>query len=557
MNKKWCVQTLYVLISLLGIFLNSCTKRIFQALPVNTSCIVNGIDTCAAGKTIAITIDLNDEKQTIHSFGASDAWNMKFIGKNWPVAKRNEMADLLFSKEFDAAGNPKGIGLSLWRFFIGAGSYEQGVNSGIEREYRREECFLKPDGTYDWSKQQGQQWFLKAAKDRGVDYLMGFTCSPPVYFTKNGKAYGLSGTDGGKLNLAPEKYADFAGFLAEVIKHFNAEGLNINYISPFNEPQWDWVPSNPTTEGTGAQNSEIFEAINQINAKFVEIHLPTKIVFGECAAYKYLYKTVPGNPGRSDIINYFWSPSASQYLGNLANVEKVISGHSYFSNSTVADLVSNRLHLNQKISEAGGGLRFWQTEYCILDNEGGMQGPVRDLGINAALHIARVVHNDLVLANAASWQWWLSVSPSDYKDGLLYITDMNGQMGELGTTKDDGIIQQSKILWVLGNFSRFIRPGMIRIESSIKSITDPQVAATKLMISAYKDAHNNKLVIVLINMTNENQKLSLPSNLKLANNSIKTYTTSSGKNLKFAGLNSADAVTLENRSVMTLVCDYQ
>jgi hypothetical protein len=133
---------------------------------------------------------------------------------------------------------------------------------------------------------------------------------------------------------------------------------------------------------------------------------------------------------------------------------------------------------------------------------------------------------------------------------------MYGRMGELETTKNDGIIQQSKMLWALGNFSRFIRPGMTRIESSIESITDPLVAASKLMVSAYKDVRNKKLVVVLINMTNENQRLSLPSNLKLAGKSVKTYTTSRDKNLEFAALNFAGAVTLEKRSVMTLVCDY-
>ena len=93
---------------------------------------------------------------------------------------------MLFSTEQQADGSPKGIGLSLWRFNIGAGSYEQGAASGIGDEYRREECFLGTDGSYNWSKQAGAQWFLKAAKKRGVRYLLGFTNSPPVQFTQNG-----------------------------------------------------------------------------------------------------------------------------------------------------------------------------------------------------------------------------------------------------------------------------------------------------------------------------------------------------------------------------------
>ena len=70
--------------------------------------------------------------QTMHSFGASDCWSAQFIGKNYPLAKREQIADWLFSMATDKAGNPKGIGLSLWRFNIGAGSTEQGDTKCIE-----------------------------------------------------------------------------------------------------------------------------------------------------------------------------------------------------------------------------------------------------------------------------------------------------------------------------------------------------------------------------------------------------------------------------------------
>ena len=59
--------------------------------------------------------------QTIDGFGASDAWSMRFVG-TMPHAVQSEVADLLFSSETGRDGNPKGIGLSIWRFNIGAGS---------------------------------------------------------------------------------------------------------------------------------------------------------------------------------------------------------------------------------------------------------------------------------------------------------------------------------------------------------------------------------------------------------------------------------------------------
>jgi len=90
--------------------------------------------------------------QLIDGFGASDAWRAQFVGKNWPLEKREQIADLLFSQEFDCDGNPKGIGLSLWRFYLSAGTAEQGADSEIgsrENPWRRGECFLNADGSYD------------------------------------------------------------------------------------------------------------------------------------------------------------------------------------------------------------------------------------------------------------------------------------------------------------------------------------------------------------------------------------------------------------------------
>lgn len=117
----------------------------------------------------------------------------------WLEYKRNYVADKLFSLKTDTKGNPVGIGLSIWRFNVGAGSIEQGDKSMIKNVPRRTECFLLPDGTYDWTKQQGQQVFLKLAKERGVPHFVAFLNSPPVYFTKNGLAtnYGREKNGGG------------------------------------------------------------------------------------------------------------------------------------------------------------------------------------------------------------------------------------------------------------------------------------------------------------------------------------------------------------------------
>ena len=77
--------------------------------------VVGCVDTRKDAKpSNEFSFDFNNPQQTIHSFGASDCWRGQYLGLNWPLEKRNQMADYLFSTEMDELGNPKGIGLSLW-----------------------------------------------------------------------------------------------------------------------------------------------------------------------------------------------------------------------------------------------------------------------------------------------------------------------------------------------------------------------------------------------------------------------------------------------------------
>ena len=121
-----------------------------------------------AGQTFTIMVD--QPRQTIMHFGASDAWSMQDIGTWADTTEQKKIADWLFSMETDENGQPRGIGLSLWRFNLGAGSAEQGDGAAINRDTRTE-CFLQADGSYDWSRQEGQRRFLRMAKERGVPYF--------------------------------------------------------------------------------------------------------------------------------------------------------------------------------------------------------------------------------------------------------------------------------------------------------------------------------------------------------------------------------------------------
>ena len=323
---------------------------------------------------------------------------------------------------------PKGW-VSLWRFNIGAGSLEQGAASNIADEWRREECFLKPDGSYDWSKQQGAQWFLQAAKQRGVKYTLGFSLSAPVQMKKNGKAYNSSG--GTALNLQDGKLGAYADFLAAVTRHFG-----FDYLSPVNEPQWSWgTATGANQEGTQATNEEISAFTRLLSQRLTGT--TSKIVIGEAGQLDFLYGRNTDN--RGDQINQFFNPASTNYVGDQPNVAHIISGHSYFTTCPDNNMINVRTQLQNKLKQVDATLEAWQTEFGILgDICGQYNGSPRNTGIEYGLYVAKVLHHDLVIANMSSWQWWLAVSPYNYSDALVYINDPSGAIN-VANTRTDGV----------------------------------------------------------------------------------------------------------------------
>ncbi len=503
-----------------------------------------------------VKVWMGEGKQIIHSWGASDAWRCQFVGKNWPIEKREQIAEWLFSREVDEKGNPKGIGLNTWRFYLGAGSTEQGDDSGIKNRWRRGECFLSPDGTYDWSKQKGQQWFLEKAKAYGVDNFVAFMISPPVQYTLNGKAFSDKGRN--QLNIKSGNISDFAKYMVDVVDYFNTEKqISINYISPMNEPQWGW--DTRTQEGSPASNDDLYLLTKYLSKELELRNIDCQVVLGESGMLEHLsdyleesspeVKRLSNIKERADQVNAFFNPNSATYIGELPKVAHVISGHSYFSTWPVETLVNTRERLSKTIKTINPKVDFWQSEYCILEkNDDIGQGGGRDLGMGTALFVARVIHHDLVLANASSWQWWTALSQCDFKDGLIYL-DTDGTFN-MESSIMDGAPLDSKLLWALGNYSRFVKPGMQRIELEYNTHKEDKEKATDLMLSAYKS--ENEIVIVAINYSEHQQKIALKGLGKSSNYTIDTYETSelnSLKKIKESSLNPK----LNARSITTIV----
>ena len=442
-----------------------------------------------AAPTQVYTIRTDQPRQQIEHFGASDCWSMPTIGLWDNAAEQQKIADWLFSTENDADGKPRGIGLSIWRFNLGAGSAYQGDSSYINKSTRTE-CFLQPDGSYDWTQQAGQLRFLRMAKQRGVPHLLAFLNSPPVYFTQNGLATNTG--RGGTLNLRDDCYDDFASFMAEAVAGLEREhGLHIDYLCPVNEPDGHWNWQGPKQEGSPATNREIVRLGNETSRELQRQGVTgTQIVVPESSDLRCLLGIYKTTWERGNAIAAFFSKDSTQtYLGDVPHTERLILGHSYWTNTPVDYMKKIRVQLRDRLKKYGA--RFWQSEVCIMSNDeeiGGGNG--YDFTMKTALYVARIIHHDLCYTDAESWSWWRACG-GNYKDGLLRVWN-RGQRA-----------RDSRLLWALGNYSRFVRPGAVRHHISGTS-DDPW----GLMLTAFRNT-DGRWVVVAINYSNEERPLSI------------------------------------------------
>ena len=130
-------------------------------------------------------------------------------------------------------------------------------------------------------------------------------------------------------------------------------------------------------------------------------------------------------------------------------------------------------------------------------------------------------------------------------------TSLAGACRTYAAMQKDGKVLSSKLLWAMGNFSRFVRPGMVRVDVTYDDNRTLLDAATSVMASAYLNKKPRELVVVLINTTKGPQPVSL-AGLKVRDNTFATYTTSETTDL-VRGSVKVDAISLPARSVVTLV----
>jgi O-glycosyl hydrolase len=237
----------------------------------------------------------------------------------------------------------------------------------------------------------------------------------------------------------------------------------------------------------------------------------------------------------------------------LNHLAPLIGGHSYFTDKGDSSRIAIRKHVADTTRKYG--IDFWQTEYSMLA-DGYKEGKTGKIpAMDCALFLSKVIHDDLAYGNAAAWQLWNSWEPgsADF-DTRYYLVALN----PAGKDFTDGEITATKNLWALGHYSRFIRPGMNRLNISRNDGKTPAAIAQDVMVTAY--SNEKQVVVVAINYTSD-VRLVKP---EIADSryaiSFDQFLTTSEKdiNMKFTkGRKIQNGVTLPARSITTIVLNVK
>ena len=450
-----------------------------------------------------LTIDTSVTHQTLESFGTSGCWWSQYAGLwddkylNTQVTNRQRIATLLFHPTY-------GIGLTGYRYNLGAGSADSGLGNYWD-EFRRAQSFEVEPGVYDFSKDEGAQWFLTEAVRLGVDEVTLFFNSPLERLTISGYAQLTSGSTS---NIDPANYAEWAVYACDVAEYFISQGVPVKFISPINEPQWSWDDGQ---EGCHYEPS----AITGVYLAFLE----------EMEKRPALEGVKLSGPESGE-----WGGQTTQYVSAILENEVLrahfdaIDNHSYWSNT------QSKVSFKNFMTVYYPDVKLRMSEWCEMVNG-------TDLTMDSAIHLAQCIQEDLTVLDAVAWCTWVGVSPGGYRDGLIHATE-NGA-GEKS-------IVPLKRLWAYGNYSRYIRPGFIRVETSGAKSVSP------VAFTGERDG-KQQLVIVLINAEYSSQFVNLEGDFS-AYTTMQIHETSTSRDLAktYSGEVKTD-ITLPMQSVITIV----
>jgi uncharacterized protein (TIGR03437 family) len=342
------------------------------------------------------------------------------------------------------------------------------------------------EGQFDWTRDGDAVWFMQQAMTYGVNRFISAPWTPPIWMkqTVNPNAW---------VPLRTDKWQAFADFLSRYVREYKSRfGIDIYGVSLGNEPDW-----NPQTYECNRWDANPIRDLLLANLipTFANDGVTAKLTVADSFAF------------REDLV----VPSLvdERTRGRV----DIVAAHAYWEPGTPFTFTTQY------------GKPIWMTEQS--------SGDAADPSINDGVKWAKVYAHFLAERNVSAYLYWWLIGPGGAQSAL--IDSVNGSL------------QFNKRLYTLGNFSRFVRPGAVRVRADYNP-------SAGIYVSAFQSGADFVVVAINDNTQDTAQTFSLGG---FSGPAMTPYRTSADENL--AQLAAAPVsggqltVTLRGKSVTTFV----
>ncbi|KAJ7364633.1 glycoside hydrolase [Mycena albidolilacea] len=376
-----------------------------------------------------VTVQAGTTFQTMDGFGFSEAFGHANDLFNYPAAEQKQVLDLLFNTS-------TGAGMTIIRNRIGSGGSGDSI---LPTSPGCPTCTPK----YVWDGSDGHQvWFSQQAMAYGVKTIYADAWSAPGFMKTNGVEINggtLCGVTGATCASGDWKQA-YANFLAQYIKFYQQSNVTITHVGFLNEPEFS-----PTYSSMNSNGQQAADFIKVLSPTLAAAGLKTKITCCDSEGWN----------NQITMTNAINSAGALNLLG-------VVTSHAYSS------AVSGTINTPTNV---------WETEYADLSDPVLPNNWFSNGGAGEGFTWANRIFDGIVNSRLSAYLYWIGAEPGTTNSALILTS---------GTT-----VTPSKRLWAFAQWSRYVRPGAVRLGTS--------GSGTNLKFSAFKNPDGSVSVQVLNN----------------------------------------------------------
>jgi glucuronoarabinoxylan endo-1,4-beta-xylanase len=320
------------------------------------------------------------------------------------------------------------------------------------------------------------------------------TIAPPANLKYSGNFNNTSvGADGSCVGTS--NFSALATFTVDWIEMMSANGAPVTYLFPFNEPNL-----NQSQIGACEWSAEGIDA-------YVKVLGPALASAG-LGSIKI---------GIADVSTWFSPDLVSTCLNDSScgQYVSIVSGHGYGQSGAPDGFTPQTGYCCNTASaapSAASGKHIWMNEINGGHTYNSTIGLwVWDPSMADALVWARNIHDYLTVANVSGYEYW------ELAD-CCYPGEGTGPSND-GLTEQNGTTLSARY-WVIGNWSKFIQPGWVRIDST----NNPQ---TGVYVTAFKNPAGTSYSIVALNSNSSATSQTFDLNGFSTTASVTPYSTTS------------------------------